>query len=153
MTDDEIIKSLEELLPYIRLNSKHTIVINNTIILINRQKTEIETLKAERNNYKEWYLSLANEVNKLPCKTVVGNNSEIHSKSAEDYDNLITNIKSEAIQDFVDLLVDKIVNTQSVFSDQEITHDFLSGNAHRQHEILDYIDNLVKEMTEEKENA
>lgn len=121
--------------------------------LIQQQKAEIETLKAEKDNYKEWYLSLANEVDKLPCKTVVDNNCEIHSKTAQDYDNLIADIKSEAIQDFADLLRNKIVNTPSKFSCKEETHDFLSGMAHRQFEIIDYIDTLIKEITEVKDNA
>lgn len=46
--------------------------------------------------------------NKYPCKTVVGNNSEIHSKTAKDYDNLIASIKAEAIKEFVRAVIDQI---------------------------------------------
>lgn len=72
--------------------------------------------------------------NKYPCKTVVGNNSEIHSKTAKDYDNLIASIKAEAIKEFAEL----ILNTN------QPTAKYISINK---------VKKLVKEMTEEKAKA
>lgn len=59
MTDNEIIKALEELLPYIRLKSKYEIAINNATDLISHQKAEIEKLKSERMYYMDRYHELA----------------------------------------------------------------------------------------------
>lgn len=102
--------------------------------IIQRQKAEIETLQAELKFYKDNYLSLAREWQELPCKTKVGNNSEIHSKSAEDYDNLISDIKAEAVKEFAEL----ILNTN------QPTAKYISINK---------VKNLAKEMTEGKDNA
>lgn len=163
MTDNEIIKAMEccygggkcEDCPLYSL--KHCGFEEKVLDFVNRQKAEIDTLKAERNNYKEWYLSLANEVDKLPCKTVVGNNSEIHSKSAKDYDNLIANIKSEAIQEFAERLkqsfldLDVQINTgkrKTIPVDEHIKQsEWLL------HEVaIQEINNLVKETTEARKN-
>lgn len=140
MTDNEIMKALEccraetVLCPQCPLKDVgytcEDKLTGYAFDLVNHQKAEINTLESERNNYKEWYLSLANEVNQYPCKTVVGNNSE------KDYDNLIASIKAEAIKDFAERLKEKFgiydcivtVNNEDVY-------------------------NLVKEMTEGKENA
>lgn len=126
--------------------------------LIKKQAAEIDTLKAERNNYKEWYFSLVNEVDKLPCKTVVGNNSEIHSKSAKDYDNLIANIKSEAIQDFAERLKESFLDLDvQINTGKRKTipvDEYIKQSEWLLHEVaIQEIDNLVKEMMEENENA
>ena len=57
------------------------------LALINRQKAEIEKLKAEYYEY--------------PVKTVVGNNSIVCSKTSEDYDNLIQDISNAVAKDFI----------------------------------------------------
>lgn len=74
---------------------------------------------------------------------------------AELYEEAKEVVRVQTIKAFAEKLKHKIINTQSVFLAQKGTYDFLSGNAHRQNEMLNYIDNLVKEMTEseEKENA
>ena len=59
-------------------------------------------------------------------------------------------IKAEAIKAFADRLRFEIVEKPSEFTAEKATVDFLNGLAHRQHETLDIIDNLVKEMTGEK---
>lgn len=59
-------------------------------------------------------------------------------------------IKAEAIKAFADRLRFEIVEKPSEFTAEKATVDFLNGLAHRQHETLDIIDNLVKEMTEDE---
>ena len=59
-------------------------------------------------------------------------------------------VEVEAIKGFADRLRFEIVEKPSEFTAEKATVDFLNGLAHRQHETLDIIDNLVKEMTGEK---
>lgn len=75
------------------------------------------------------------ELEEYPTKTLVGNNCEICSKTSEDYDNLIADIKSEAIEDFTERLKKNFCFTADG------------------HKMVDtkYIDNLVKEITKERE--
>lgn len=73
--------------------------------------------------------------NKYPIKTVVNNNCEIHSKTSKEYDNLMTDIKSEAIKEFVKRLKEKFGVADCIVT--------VDNND---------IDDLVKEMTEVKEN-
>ena len=47
LTDEEIIKDLTELSRYTGFQEKYIQVLNATLDLINRQKTEIEQLKEE----------------------------------------------------------------------------------------------------------
>ena len=54
-------------------------------------------------------------------------------------------IKSEAVKAFVESLNDRIVNFPSEYPIENATLAFLNGSSHRQLEILEIIDNLVKE--------
>lgn len=139
MKDNEIIKALEccsahdwqcdEECPFYSRCSKY-LMSSGALNIINRQKAEIKRLNnccAGLQNERDAYKNIVNEA--------------------------VDEAKSEAIKEFAERLNYKIVNTSSVFTVQKATHEFLSGNAHRQHEILDYINTLVEEMTEEEENA
>lgn len=112
-------------------------LLNNALKIINNQKMLIEHEKEQANKNFDLRYKAEKEIKTL---------HKIHEAE-------IDTLKSEAIKEFAERLTDKIVNTQSVFTVQKATHDFLSGNAHRQQEILDYVYNLVKEMTEGKDNA
>ena len=54
-------------------------------------------------------------------------------------------IKSEAVKAFVESLNDRIVNFPSEYPIENATLAFLNGSSHRQLEILEIIDKLVKE--------
>lgn len=66
----------------------------------------IDMLEEKLDFYKDGYLRLSKELDKYPCKTVVGNNSVVYSKSADDYDRLISCIKAEAVNDYSELITD-----------------------------------------------
>lgn len=108
--------------------------------LIEKQKAEIETLKAELKFYKDNYLSLAKEWQEYPFKILVGHNSEIHSKTADDYEMLLADIKEIAIKDFAERLK----------KDSHIRYDSDTNEVIGAIVYCGEIDNLVKEMTEEK---
>lgn len=55
-----------------------------------------------------------------PFKCKVGNNSEIHSKSIEDYDRLIEDIQAEAYKAFVHKLLEKAISTRNYFEIKSI---------------------------------
>lgn len=121
MTDNEVIKALKicstkggsckdcpAFVKVDRSNCKKALV--GALDIINRQKAEIA---------------------EYPIKTLVGNNCMICSKTSKDYDNLIADIKSEAIREFAERLKESL--------------------EWRTEPIDDYdIDELVKEMTEVK---
>lgn len=54
-------------------------------------------------------------------------------------------IKSEAVKEFVESLNDRIINFPSEYPIENATLAFLNGSSHRQLEILEIIDKLVKE--------
>lgn len=64
-------------------------------------------------------------------------------------ENTLRDAKAEAIKEFAEKLREKIVNIPSDFPREIGTVSYINGSAHRQLEILDYLDNLAKEMTEE----
>ena len=61
----------------------------------------------------------------------------------------IETCQSEAIKEFAESLNDRIINFPSVYPVENATLAFLNGSSHRQLEILEIIDNLVKEMVGE----
>lgn len=126
MTDKDLIKALEccnkddcDNCPYKR-NCKN--VMCDVLDLINRQQAEIEKLKKELQITRDAYIMLQTK-------------NEI--------------AKSEAVKEFAERLHDRIVNFPSVYPIENATLAFLNGSAHRQLEILEIIDNLVKEMVGE----
>ena len=157
MTDNEIIEALEccrgdystdcDNCPN-KKTCDEIDVVSSAIDLINRQKAEIERLEKEKQDIKDKYdcqqtvyYDLSNiirekckELNKYPIKTVVNNNCEIHSKTSKDYDNLMADIKSEAIKEFAERLKKLKIKPEFPWDDYCVSE----GN----------IDNLVKEMTE-----
>lgn len=105
MTDNETIKALECCTGIINIESCSQcpayvgcadcvdILREESLALINRQQAEIERLQKE--------LSAKRPSEEYPFKVKVGNNSEIHSKSIEDYDRLLIDISAEAIKEFI----------------------------------------------------
>lgn len=58
LTDEEIIKDLTELSRYTGFQEKYIQVLNATLDLINRQKSEIERLKKEVSVARDAYISI-----------------------------------------------------------------------------------------------
>lgn len=123
MRDDETIKALEKALTDVDApigenwgsGFLSTQNIRETLDLIHRQAAEKKELEIEltvmrgaANSYRKECAELQREIescnSKYPFKCKVGNNSEIHSKSIEDYDKLIADISSEARKDFAERL-------------------------------------------------
>ena len=66
-----------------------------------------------------------------PFKCKVGNNSEIHSKSIQEYDRLIDDISSQGIKEFAERLKETYESADGQYVDRVMSEN---------------IDNLVKEM-------
>lgn len=95
-----------------------------SIELINRQQADIENLKIENQSLRG-----------------TANSYKLHYNEA----------RAEAVKEFAERLKDRIVNFQSVYPIESATLAFLNGSSHRQLEILEIIDNLVKEMAGDTE--
>lgn len=135
MTDNEIIKALkccgilgtyvcDEECPMlnneIRIASDCRKKLHHyALTLINRQQAEIERLKIENQSLRG-----------------AANSYKIHYNEA----------RTEAVGEFADRLKDRIVNLPSAYPIESATLAFLNGNSHRQLEILEIINDLVKEM-------
>ena len=118
--------------------------------------TDNEIIKA-----LEWNISKFGEevcfgyMDKDGCKKVDAKDilDIINRKKAEN-ERLKINLKAvideradhtEAIKEFAEMLNDRIINFPSVYPVENATLDFLNGSSHRQLEILEIINNLVKE--------
>lgn len=103
-------------------------------IIIKDQEAKIERLtEGSKTNFDKWQI--------LDDRT--------KERYAELYEEAKDFVRVQAIKEFTKKLRNRIINTPSKFSAEKGTFAYLSGSAHRQNEILDYIDNLVKEMTED----
>ena len=122
LTDDEIINRLEQCVNRGNRNYDTDIVLD----LITRQQTEIEELKEK--------LTLDFE------------------KMESEYDG---NIKAEAYKEFAERLKKKIINTpfgvDCTGETDEYRYGCLSGLVAKQHNVIDMVDNLLKEMVGEEE--
>lgn len=122
MTDKEIIKALD----YCKDCCAN---INIDIIdLINRLQADIERLKNK------------NEILSINADTAFQDGlNEAQGLYAEQ-------VKAEVIKEFAERLKDRIVNSPSAYPIENATLAFLNGSSHRQLEILEIIDKLIKEM-------
>ena len=107
-------------------------------------KVENQSLRSAANSLKMHYEEAQTEVERLKESL----NIELENFATE-YDN---KIKAEAYKEFAERLNDRIINFPSVYPVENATLAFLNGSSHRQLEILEIIDNLLKEMTEVNEN-
>lgn len=109
--------------------------LKEAIDVINRQETKIEVLK-------DYSKDLIAEISNLKSSAVISNVMESQRIKRE--------IKAEAYKEFAEKLNDMIINSPSVYP-VEKTLAFLNGISHRQLEILEIVDNLVKEMIGDEE--
>lgn len=143
MTDNEIIKALECCYTYSNCNGCPQegkikcleLAGRNALDLINRQKAEIERLISR--------VSVLAEIEK-DCALKYGDDIDVSIVKKQ--------IKAEAIKEFADRLITKIVNTPFGVNCTSETESYKEGCLHglvaKQNSILDVIDNLSKEMTE-----
>ena len=127
MTDNEIIRALEccieddcDNCPWDEQTACIEYMKRDALYLIDSQKAEIERLKEQIGEY--------------PFKCKVGSNSEIHSKSIEDYDSLIGDISAQATKEFAERLKEE----QEFHVDE--CDNFVGFVA------VSRIDNILKEM-------
>lgn len=124
LTDDEIINSLERCVKLGNRNYDTDIVLD----LINRQKSEIERLQKEVNLVSIQFQDLQERTNE---------------------------VKAEAYKEFGYKLKNKIINTPFVIDCTGETDEYregcLRGLVAKQHNVIDMVDNLLKEMVGEEE--
>ena len=123
LTDEEIIKALTELSRYTGFQKKYTQVLNATLDLIKRQKSEIERLKsANDEKFRQW--------NMLAEKT--------KTHYANLYNEAKDKLKAEAYQEFAERLKQSTVMA-------------VMGNKIYAVATSKGVDNLLKEMVGEEE--
>lgn len=88
MNDNEIIEALKH---WVKAYNKGCIIAANALDLINRQKAEIERLKAENEGYKHLDIILHTAIDKLTANI----KSEAIREFAEEFDDLLWNMKIE----------------------------------------------------------
>lgn len=96
LTDEEIIKALTELSRYTGFQEKYIQVLNATLDLINRQKTEIEQLKEEAKDKlkAEAYKEFAERLKQSTVMAVMGN--KIYAvATSKGVDNLLKEMVGE----------------------------------------------------------
>ena len=175
MTDNEITreKTFSEELPYFKERIKeifdnydnpngyedplYIAVLRDSYRIVRKAEEEIKRQQVEYNNLLEQFRVLDCECGRLE-KADENQKAEIErlEKVLNGRDQLINALnkcykeaKSEAYKEFAERLNDRIVNFPSVYPIENVTLAFLNGSAHRQLEILEIIDNLVKEMVGE----
>lgn len=123
LTDEEIIKALTELSRYTGFQKKYTQVLNATLDLINRQKSEIERLKsANDEKFRQWDM--------LAEKT--------KTHYANLYNEAKDKLKAEANKEFAERLKQSTVMA-------------VMGNKIYAVATSKGVDNLLKEMVGEEE--
>ncbi len=123
LTDEEIIKALTELSRYTGFQKKYTQVLNATLDLIKRQKSEIERLKsANDEKFRQW--------NMLAEKT--------KTHYANLYNEAKDKLKAEAYKEFAERL--KRSTVMAVMGNKIYAVATSKG-----------VDNLLKEMVGEEE--
>ena len=152
MTDNEIIKALEccTKTEFISDCAKcemfafdcKDILIENAIDLINRQKAEVERLEDK-------IFVLENDLEKAEnLSDALGNDIDIKLNYIYDLEEKIETVESEAIKEFANRFAKEL----SEFDMSSVgLPDYDRGYKDCMTNIEDTIDNLVKEMTEEKE--
>lgn len=152
MTDKEIIKALEDCSTYAyhycsECGFKDGDLLKAALDIINRQQAEIVRLKS-MNQAKLDAIHDLQAQNELLSRNA---DTAFQDGLNERRDLFEPEIKAEVIKKFVERLKDRIVNGPSVYPIESATLAFLNGSSHRQLEILEIIDNLVKEMVGETE--
>lgn len=141
-TDEEIIQQLERCVKRGNRNYDTDIVFD----LINRQKAEIESTKAKIKICAEVIERQDKEIKELKEKYAV----DLAQMESEYY-----YIEVEAYKEFAERLKNKIINTPFGIDCTGETDEYrdgcLRGLVAKQHNVIDMVDNLLKEMVGEEE--
>ena len=157
MSDNEIIKALECCIDCdckncpCQTENGHCMEIDETLILdlINRQKAEIENLREENEIYRRANFLIAGQRDARDKEIVcleaelesVQSGADLLKAEVKRLEKRLKTAKSEAIREFAERLK-KLILPQLGISTLEKTEAY--------HFCLVELDNLVKEMTEEK---
>ena len=147
MTDNEIMKALEccTKTEFISDCAKcemfafdcKDILIENALDLINRQKAEVERLEDK-------IFVLENDLEKAEnLSDALGNDIDIKLNYIYDLEEKIETVESEAIKECLEKVKNYIKTHCNPYGKPDFDYDTSI-------KILNFIDNLVKEMTEEK---
>lgn len=160
MTDNEIIEMVKKSAGYVdfSIQGGKVEIIKEISDLINRQKLALEHQRRIIKDLKNTVKNL--KTVEYPYIVNCGDNAEIHTKSLADYDNLIADIKREAVEDYqyeLDLLKQekKVIEENAIkdFAERLKGDWYVNGYESPDVDFDDYIDDFVKEMTEVKDNA
>ena len=169
MTHNDIIKDLEETIELRFNDTEYATVrldtLKNALVLINRQKAEIERFKNRQkptaaSGYKiengkvVFFTNMLGgcRIEKENLEEVVETLNELlHEAYAKDEiaftlkckTEELKTAKAEAIKEIRDKVIWEIVNKPSKFKSKQGTIEFLNGLAHRQFEIIDIIEKAI----------
>lgn len=153
MTDNEIIKALEcctkgigecKNCPYFKMIDCATQNVKDVINLINRQKEEtdkLEKVNASLTDSFEGYVKAVNRYREA---------IERHKGIIKILENDVKSAKAEAIKEFAERLKDEIIN-DTAYACDSTQHNGYYDYKIKIGDIPEYIDSLVKEMTEHSE--
>ena len=99
--------------------------------------------KVDRSDCKKYFRGAIDLINRQQAEIDVLNNNL--SAMVVTMRNSAKATRNEAIKEFADMLNDRIINFPSVYPVENATLAFLNGSSHRQLEILEIINKLVKE--------
>lgn len=124
----------------------------DVINLINRQQAKIEALQMDN---EQLHSDVKNANMNLEHQQAEIERLKIENQSlrgaANSYKIHYNEARTEAVKEFAERLKDRIVNSPSAYPIESATLAFLNGSSHRLLEILEIIDNLVKEMAGDTE--
>lgn len=167
MTDKEVIKALEchaeesldtcSLCPLLNIEGCAYEAAEYALNLINRQQAEIERLAKLTELDDKHIKNLEKAFNdrtaelqdaKLDNKQLRRDVERLDKRRLNDFmaQEKYNSLRTEAVKEFAEKLKDRILNFPSAYPIESATLAFLNGSSHRQLEILEIIDNLVKEM-------
>lgn len=100
----------------------------------------------------EWKMKLVAEINRQQAE-IERLNKLVYEKHKENnkLNDYLQYAKADTVKELAERLKDRIVNFPSMYPIENATLAFLNGSSHRQLEILEIIDNIVKEMAGDTE--
>jgi hypothetical protein len=116
-----------------------------------RYKQENQSLREELAEIERLQKELSAKMpsEEYPFKVKVGNNSEIHSKSIEDYDRLLIDISAETIKDFANEFEHEILHKE-FWNDHPYTgRVWLNGYEQCMRDIRVILKDKLKEMADD----
>lgn len=149
MTDNEIIEALrfcsdpdtcsDDCSFYVEGETVHECTTKLSVAaldLIQRQQEEIEVLKKKADVYDSY-----------PMKVLVGHNSEVFSKTWEDYIDFISDVAAEGVKEFADKVVKQLEELEK--EQLKIYKEYLNGEDYRIATILNKALDIVKGVQNE----